>query len=148
MVMWSPDTRSPNLYGPVPTGWVTTAAVFGATVTDAGEMIAVLVWLSAAANGASGVLSVNLTWLSSTTATLAMPVLPPRMPGWDRNVLGLSSRSMLNLTAAALNGVPSENLIPWRRVNVQLSPSLEGSHFVARRGWSTPLSLTVVSVSA
>src|SRR5437660_7248120 len=137
--MWSLATRSLNTYGPVPTGCVMTSGLFGATLTDAGEMIAELVWVSAAANGENWLFRKNCTCVSSTATTWSMPVFPPRTPGWLLNVVGLSSRSKLNLTAAALNGVPSENLTPERRVNVQLMPSDACCHVVAGSGWSLPV---------
>src|SRR6266851_7504456 len=43
-------------------------------------------------------------------------------------------RSKLNLTASALKSVPSWNLTPFRRLNVQVRPSDEACHFSARAG--------------
>src|SRR5215467_141767 len=145
--MWSPATRSEYLYGAVPTGWVILAGVFGATFTEAGEMIDEFVWVIAAAKGANGVWRTNWTCVASTATTWSMPVLPPRTPGTALKVFGSSRRSMLNLTACALNGVPSENLTPWRSVNVQVRPSLLVVQEVASRGFSAPLLSSVTSVS-
>src|SRR5438067_13413364 len=46
----------------------------------------------------------------------------------------LYQRSKLKQTAAASNGVPSENLTPCLRANVQVLPSLLWSHFSASAG--------------
>src|SRR3954451_15997612 len=46
----------------------------------------------------------------------------------------LNQRSKLAQTAAASIGVPSENFTPDLSENVQVLPSLLGSHFLAREG--------------
>src|SRR5215831_17404458 len=52
--------------------------------------------------------------------------------------LGSTIRSKLNLTAAALNGVPSWNLTSRRSLKVTLRPSAEVLHDSASHGWSFP----------
>ena len=47
-------------------------------------------------------------------------------------------RSMLALTASALNGVPSWNVTPSRRFSVSVMPSSENVQSVARPGISAP----------
>jgi len=50
----------------------------------------------------------------------------------------LRSRSQLYLTAWALNGVPSENATPLRRVKTHVLPSLAAEMLVARSGIHLP----------
>jgi hypothetical protein len=47
-------------------------------------------------------------------------------------------RSKLNLTASALNGVPSWNFTSRRSLKVTLRPSFEGVHVSASHGVSLP----------
>ncbi len=47
-------------------------------------------------------------------------------------------RSMLYLTASALNGVPSWNVTPWRRCSVHTRPSADTSYDSAKCGTISP----------
>src|SRR6185436_4481983 len=88
---------------------------------------------SAASSGAKGSDMFNLTVLSSTLVTdLTGEKRKPHDPFWS------IARVSENTTSSAVRGEPSEYLIPWRSVNVALSPSGATVHEVASSG-STPL---------
>src|SRR5262245_64477451 len=83
--------------------------------------------------GAKGSDMFSLTVLSSTLVT--------DLTGEKRNPhdpLGSMARVREYTTSSAVSGEPSENLMPWRSVNVALSPSGATVHAVASSG-STPL---------
>ena len=73
--------------------------------------MAALVCVKAATKGANGDLSLTVSVLSSVAVTVSMTL---STPGWVLKVAGLSRRSRPALAAAALKGVPSENLTPVR----------------------------------
>ena len=56
------------------------------------------------------------------------------MPAFWNAAGKLYQRSKLKQTASALNGVPSWNVTPWRRLNVQDMPSGEASQLSASDG--------------
>jgi hypothetical protein len=64
---------------------------------------------------------------------------PPAEPSTDR--------SSVNFTAWASKAVPSWNFTPSRSLNVQILPSGEVSHAVARRGFATPAGSSWIKLS-
>src|SRR5215471_1108129 len=88
---------------------------------------------SAGSSGAKGSDMFSLTVLSSTLVTdLTGEKRKPHDPFWS------IARVSEYTTSSAVRGEPSENLMPWRSVNVALSPSGATVHAVASSG-STPL---------
>src|ERR1700704_2060407 len=55
------------------------------------------------------------------------------------------ARSSETLTSFDVSGVPSENLTPGRRLNVQVNPSADVSHLVASAGSTAAPSLVTRS---
>src|SRR5579859_424762 len=93
-----------------------------------GDMIAKLTSLSRPrrTSDASGMFIVSLTWDGSTTSTLLTALVSVEQLG--HTLVGSIARSRLAFTAVASNGVPSENAMPVRSVNVQLIESGASCH--------------------
>src|SRR5437016_11486100 len=78
----------------------------------------------------------TLTVLSSTTSVWSYG--PSWSCDWPALVAGSTTRSRVNLTASALNGVPSWNLTPFLSLKVYCLASGETSHESARPGTNLP----------
>jgi len=97
----------------------------------AGLTRAVALWARLFKKKAKGTFRLNFTVYSSTTSTdLMMGVWRLAFRGFS----GPRNRSKLYFTTSALNGVPSWNFTPLRSVKVQVIPSLDWVHLVARSG--------------
>src|SRR5882672_1414065 len=107
-------THSLNLNGPVPTGFRPKSSPnLAAAVGETGERFEDETLFRKLMCGR---LKLTLTVDSSITSDLSYG---PSCPMADSDfVFGSAIRSNENLTAAALNGVPSWNVTPWRSLNV------------------------------
>src|SRR5579885_241718 len=120
---WTRGTHSTNLNGPVPTG-LRANPLFPSFRTAAGETMlsnhGLLRFVRAAANG-----SVQFTRTVYGSIT-SVDLYGPRksIAPWDPS-LGSMMVSNVNLTASAVNGVPSWNFTSRRSANVMLFPSFE-----------------------
>src|SRR6185295_6291659 len=134
MVAWSFATYSLIMNGPLPTGRVWTPSPLSRTAL--GETRDRTPDAAAFRNGEYGVSKVTWTENSSNTLEPAYPASAARAP--PALNLGSTMRSKLNLTASALNGVPSWNFTSRRSLKVTLRPSLAGVHDSASHGTSLP----------
>ncbi len=98
----------------MPTVWTMFLYSFPFLSADAGEMMAVVVCDSAPMKGAEGRVSVTLT-VDASTASISLSGSDPRV---GTRTAGSFSRSNVNLTAFASNGVPSWKRTPFRSLNV------------------------------
>src|SRR5437899_9497517 len=78
----------------------------------------------------------TLTVLSSTTSVWSYG--PSWSCDWPALTAGSTTRSSVNLTASALNGVPSWNLTPFLSLNVYCIASGVTSHESASPGTNLP----------
>src|SRR5262249_49846395 len=120
--------------GPLPTGRVCTWSPLSRTAF--GETIESTPDAAAFRNGEYGVSKLTCTVYSSSTLLAAYPPsgagAPPALN------FGSTMRSKLNLTASALNGVPSWNRTSRRSLNVTLRPSPDVLQDSASQGTSLP----------
>src|SRR6478735_10467253 len=126
--MRSRDLRSTNWYGPAQTGAAANSPAF--SVAALGETIMPARSLRLASSGTNGSDRLNFTLSAASASTLATGA---------SSALRLESgmdfmRSILNLTAAASNAVPSWNVTFWRSVKVIDLPSADHSHASASCG--------------
>src|SRR5689334_19463280 len=101
------------MYGPVPTGCLIWASVFGAFTPAVGDVMPAIGSASAAGSAGNALLRWITAVVSFGASTLWITV---KTLGSALYVFGLLIRSRLHFAAAALNGVPSLNLTPVRSV--------------------------------
>src|SRR5260221_7432928 len=121
--------------GPVPTSLVTPHSL-PAAFTASGETIPRYGFDAESRNGANAVLNFTTTVYSSTICVSWYG--PIRLTPVCDLVSGFTIRSKVNLTAAALNGVPSWNLTPCRSLNVYSVAVSLTLHSVASPGENLP----------
>src|SRR5215471_9944061 len=121
---------STNLNGPVPIGaWrISRGETWQGYIGEKPEA-------SRPSNAGCGAFSLKMASLSPFTVTLSTLAYQPLR----KLTLKFSGalpcrRSMVHFTSAALNGLPSCHLMPWRRVKVRVLPSSLHVHFSARSG--------------
>src|SRR5574337_368228 len=117
--------------------------VFPSLVAEVGERIDAIVVDRLGSRFGSGF----LRWIATVvglTASIAFIALNPAPIG--TLTLPLTRRSSENATASALNGVPSWNLTPGRRLKVSVMPSLDVFHEVASSGPILPWVSNATSV--
>src|SRR5882757_3792916 len=103
--MVSPVIHSLNFQAPVPTGLM--PKLTGSFCTAVGDGMLKYALATLPSSGENGAVSTNLTVFASMTVT---SFSGPTHEAVGVLVLGSSTRSKANLTASALNGVPSWKL--------------------------------------
>src|SRR5581483_3425915 len=116
--------------GPLPTGMFPNDDP--AFFTAVGLTMPRNAWLAASRNGGYGLVKLTVTEYGLLTTDFLYG--PSRPIAKSDCSAGLSMRSRVNFTAAALSGVPSENLTPLRSVKVNEVAVLLTVHFVASHG--------------
>src|SRR5215510_11396837 len=121
---------STNLNGPVPIGaWrISRGETWHGYIGEKPEA-------SRPSNAGCGAFSLRTVSLSPFTVTLStLAYQPLRKLTLKFSGALPCSRSMVHLTSAALNGLPSCHLTPLRRLKVNVLPSSLHVHFSARSG--------------